>query len=125
MLRPPQDWCNLLIAMEKALIELINLHYPQGFQWNENGIPFAEFTADTKPMEEAPEATSEAPSREDAMNSLKAELARMAAARNADGSLKLNHVEKEQMSHKNPSLRGNAKMVAKKETCCFLELDKL
>jgi len=59
------------------------------------------------------------------MNSLKAELERMAAARNADGSLKLNHVDKSQMSHKNPALRGNVKMAEKKETYCFLELDKL
>ena len=125
MLKPPQDWCNLLIAMEKALIQLITDQYPQGFRWNENGIPFAQFTSEAKPAEEKPaEDPVKAPSRGSAMNSLKAELERMAAARNADGSLKLNHVDKSQMSHKNPALRGNVKMVEKKETYCFLELDK-
>ena len=125
MLKAPQDWCNLLIAMEKALIQLITDQYPQGFRWNENGIPVAQFTSEAKPAEEKPEEPGEAPSRASAMNSLKAELERMAAARNADGSLKLNHVDKSQMSHKNPALRGNVKMEEKKETYCFLELDKL
>ena len=125
MLKAPQDSCNLLIAMEKALIQLITDQYPQGFRWNENGIPVAQFTSEAKPAEEKPEEPGEAPSRASAMNSLKAELERMAAARNADGSLKLNHVDKSQMSHKNPALRGNVKMAEKKETYCFLELDKL
>lgn len=122
MQKPPQDWCNLLIAMEKALVQLITDRYPDGFKWNDNGIPFSQYTSagemkstEEKPVEKAEEKPA-LPSRENAMNSLRAELEKMAAARNSDGSLKLNHVEKNQMSHKNPALRGNVKMVEKKET---------
>lgn len=122
MQKPPQDWCNWLIAMEKALVQLITDRYPDGFKWNDNGIPFSQYTSagemkstEEKPVEKAEEKPA-LPSRENAMNSLRAELEKMAAARNSDGSLKLNHVEKNQMSHKNPALRGNVKMVEKKET---------
>ena len=107
MQKAPQDWCASVIAMGKALAALVQEHFPDGFTWNPAGVACSEYTA--KPAEKPASA----------MAGLKAELAQLAQKRNADGSLQLRHVEKSEMSHKNPALRGNVKMEEKKETWAF------
>ena len=101
--------------MGKELIRLVTEVYPTGLQWKEGGIDISEYSA-------TPAAPTPAVVKEEkagsatAMSKLQEELARMAANRNADGTLKLKHVEKSEMSHKNPALRGNVKMAEKKVT---------
>lgn len=104
--KKPQEFCNSLIAMVKELINIINDRYKEGFTWKENGVDIKEF------KEEAPAA--EEPVKDKAA-SIRDELASLYAKRKGDGHLDLKHVEKDQMSHKNPSLRGNVKMVEKNE----------
>lgn len=111
MQKAPQDWCASVIAMGKALAVLVQDHFPDGFTWNPAGVACSEYTA--KPAEKPAEKPASA------MAGLKAELAQLAQKRNADGSLQLRHVEKSEMSHKNPALRGNVKMEEKKETWAF------
>ena len=100
-----------MIPMGKALAALVQEHFPDGFTWNPAGVACSEYTA--KPAEKPAEKPASA------MAGLKAELAQLAQKRNADGSLQLRHVEKSEMSHKNPALRGNVKMEEKKETWAF------
>ena len=99
----------------KELITIIESRYKTGFTWNAAGV-------DIKEYKEAPvETTSvetpsvETPSAKDSASSIRDELAKMFMKRNANGGLDLKHVEKDQMSHKNPALRGNVKMVEKNE----------
>lgn len=106
--------------MGKELIRLVTEVYPTGLQWKENGIAISEYSATPAPtptpVEEEKKVVEETAGSTTAMNKLQQELARMAANRNADGTLKLKHVEKSEMSHKNPALRGNVKMAEKKVT---------
>lgn len=110
--KKPQEFCNLLIAMIKELINIINDRYKEGFTWKENGVDIKDF------KEEAPAA--EEPVKDKAA-SIRDELASLYAKRKGDGHLDLKHVEKDQMSHKNPSLRGNVKMVEKNEKFSSIE----
>ena len=87
MQKAPQDWCASVIAMGKALAQLVEEHFPDGFSWNPAGVACSEYTA--KPVEPVESVEPANP-----MAGLKAELAQLAQKRNADGSLQLRHVEK-------------------------------
>ena len=119
--KAPQDWCASVIAMGKELIRLVTEAYPTGLQWKEGGVDTSEYSAPAPaatptPAAPTPAVVEEKAGSATAMSKLQEERARMAANRNADGSLKLKHVEKSEMSHKNPALRGNVKMAEKKVT---------
>lgn len=114
MEKKPQEFCNLLIAMMKELIRIITERYPEGFTWNEKGVDVNDYKEETvkeTPKEETPKET---PSHDVAAN-IRDELAQAFMNRNSNGNLNLRHVEKSEMSHKNPALRGNVKMVEKTE----------
>ena len=119
MEKKPQEFCNLLIAMMKELIRIITERYPEGFTWNEKGVDVNDYKEETvkeTPKEETPkeETPKETPSHDVAAN-IRDELAQAFMNRNSNGNLNLRHVEKSEMSHKNPALRGNVKMVEKTE----------
>ena len=102
--------------MGKELIRLVTETYPTGLQWKQSGIDISEYKPTNTPTsaKAKTDVVEEKAGSVSAMNKLQEELARMAANHNADGTLKLKHVEKSEMSHKNPALRGNVKMTEKK-----------
>lgn len=104
--KKPQEFCRLLIDMMKEMIAIIETRYKEGFKWNEASCEIKDYKEET---------TVETPSAKDAASSIRDELAQMFNKRKENGSLDLKHVEKDQMSHKNPALRGNVKMVEKNE----------
>ena len=114
--KKPQDFCNLLIAMMKELINIITNRYPEGFTWNAQGVELKDYKESTEPAKPAKPAEPV-----NVAKNIRDELAQMFNNRKSDGHLDLKHVEKDQMSHKNPSLRGNVKMVEKKEKYFYIQ----
>lgn len=121
--KKPQEWCTAVITMLKELITLITEHFPEGFKWNEKGVSVADAPAPAAP------ATPAAPAAPATATQGKVDLQKEVSVRvrserqlqNAvkNGGLGLKHVEKSEMTSKNPALRGNVKMAEKKEKWAF------
>ena len=118
--KKPQEWCTAVITMLKELITLITEHFPEGFKWNEKGVSVSD-----APVAPAP-ATATAPveptqGKVDLQKEVGVCVWSEGQLQNAvkNGGLGLKHVEKSEMTSKNPSLRGNVKMAEKKEKWAF------
>ena len=122
--KKPQEWCTAVITMLKELITLITEHFPEGFKWNEKGVSVAD--APAAPAAPAPAAPATAPvepmqGKVDLQKEVGVCVWSERQLQNAvkNGGLGLKHVEKSEMTSKNPSLRGNVKMAEKKEKWAF------
>ena len=116
----PMEWSKLVIALMKELIAIISDRFEIGVEWNASGCEFSAYKPDpttiSAPSTAPPPAVPAAP----AAPAVPAPPANFAAELQslvgANGVRNLRHVEKSEMSHKNPALRGNVKMEEKKTT---------
>ena len=126
----PMEWAKLVIAMMKQLIAIISQRYEIGVEWNLSGCAPSAYAVSAVsapslppppavPASPAPPAAPAAPAapmgpeEHGKLGNLASELQNMVGE---NGVRNLRHVEKSEMSHKNPALRGNVKMETKKET---------
>ena len=102
------EWSKLVIALMKELIAIIADRFEIGVEWNASGCDFSAY----KPEPISAPSTAPPPAVPSPAN-FAAELQSLVGA---NGVRNLRHVEKSEMSHKNPALRGNVKMEEKKAT---------
>lgn len=110
----PMEWSKLVIALMKELIAIIADRFEIGVEWNASGCDFSAYKPEpiSAPSTAPPPAVPAAPAVPSPAN-FAAELQSLVGA---NGVRNLRHVEKSEMSHKNPALRGNVKMEEKKAT---------
>lgn len=119
----PMEWSKLVIALMKELIAIISDRFEIGVEWNASGCEFSAYKPDPTPISApstAPPPAVPAVPAAPAAPAVPAPPANFAAELQslvgANGVRNLRHVEKSEMSHKNPALRGNVKMEEKKTT---------
>ena len=113
----PMEWSKLVIALMKELIAIIADRFEIGVEWNASGCDFSAYKPEpiSAPSTAPPPAVPAAPAAP-AVPSPANFAADLQSLVGANGVRNLRHVEKSEMSHKNPALRGNVKMEEKKAT---------
>ena len=108
----PMEWSKLVIAMMKEMVAIVSDRFDIGVEWNPSGCDYSAYTPTpiSAPSTAPPPAVPAVPARP---ASFAAELESLV---DANGVRNLRHVEKSEMSHKNPALRGNVRMEEKKPT---------
>lgn len=116
----PMEWSKLVIALMKELIAIIADRFEIGVEWNASGCDFSAYKPEpiSAPSTAPPPAVPAAPAAPaaPAVPSPANFAAELQSLVGANGVRNLRHVEKSEMSHKNPALRGNVKMEEKKAT---------
>ena len=112
----PMEWSKLVIALMKELIAIISDRFEIGVEWNASGCDFSAYKPASTPTPISAPSTAPPP----AVPAVPAHPSNFAAELEslvgANGVKNLRHVEKSEMTSKNPSLRGNVKMEEKKTT---------
>lgn len=111
----PMEWSKLVIAMMKEMIAIVSDRFDIGVEWNPSGCDYSAYTPTpiSAPSTAPPPAVPAVPAVPARPASFAAELESLV---DANGVRNLRHVEKSEMSHKNPALRGNVRMEEKKPT---------